>query len=463
MSRTSGLVSLATLLLLVASAHAQEGTVTVSPDVEPAVRNRRTLAECVRLALAQSPSIEGAAAASAEATALRRSARGRFGPVVRVEANVLRWSSPFALPIDIPVPAPLGPLNVPPISVRDATTAQVSATVVQPLTGLWTVYEGHQALSLGEDAAHHQQRATQHDVVLAVADAYLQALEAERMTALAADQVRTIEAHVERARRFLERELIARNDVLEAEVRLAEARARQLQAEGGARLARANLAFQIGLPANEEVWPADLPVPSVAATTARNGAPPGGGSEERPELAAVRARVEQARAGVRVATSQMAPEVNAIFRMEHVEGVYFQPKNAWFVGAQLSWNIWEWGSSYYAIDAARARARQAEAAETRAEEGLRLEAMQAEIELDTATAQLRVAHTTVTQAKQNLEIVERRFEQQAATSTDVLDAQALLQATRVREASAEYGVLRAQARWRRTRGLDPVVIAGGAR
>ena len=183
----------------------------------------------------------------------------------------------------------------------------------------------------------------------------------------------------------------------------------------------------------------------------------------RPELAAARARVEQARAGVRVATSQMLPEVNAIFRMEHVEGVHFQPRNAWFVGAQLSWNIWEWGSSYYAIDAARARARQAEAAETRAEEGLRLEALQAEVEVDTAAAQLRVAQTTVTQAEQNLEIVERRFAQQAATSTDVLDAQALLQATRVRESSAEYGLLRAQVRWRRARGLDPVAIAGGTR
>lgn len=462
MSRTTGLLSLVTLLLLVASAHAQEVTVTPSPAVEPAVRNRRTLAECVRLALAHSPSIEGGAAATAEATALRRSARGRFGPVVRVEANALRWNSPFALPIDIPVPPPLGPLNVPPIAVRDATTAQVSATVVQPLTGLWTVYEGYRAQSLGEDAAHHQERASRQDVILAVADAYLQALEAERMTALAAEQVRTIEAHLERARQFLEGKLIAPNDVLAAEVRLAEARAGQVQAEGGARLARANLAFQIGLPANEEVWPAELPAPSVGATTATNGPPAGGGSEDRPELAAVRARVEQARAGVHVATSQMAPEVSAIFRMEHVEGVYFQPKNAWFVGAQLSWNIWEWGSSYYAIDAARARVRQVEAAETRAEEGLRLETMQADIELDTATAQLRVAHTTVTQAEQNLEIVERRFEQQAATSTDVLDAQALLQATRVRETSAEYGVLRAQVRWRRTRGLDPVVIAGGA-
>ena len=204
MNATRSLVSLVTVLLLAAPAHAQEGadTVTVSPDIEPAVRTRRTLTECVLLALDRSPRVEGAAAASAEATAMRRSARGRFGPVVRVEANVLRWNAPFGLPLEIPVPAPFGPLNVPPIPVRNATTAQLSATVVQPLTGLWTVYEGHRAQLLGEDAARHQERATRDDVVLAVADAYVQALEAERMTELAADQVRTIEAHVERARQF---------------------------------------------------------------------------------------------------------------------------------------------------------------------------------------------------------------------------------------------------------------------
>lgn len=352
MSRTRDRGSLVLLLLLVAPAHAQEGAGIV-PTGSPH-ETRRTLAECVRLALTRSPSIDGAAAASAEATAMRRSARGRFGPVVRLEANVLRWDAPFALPIDIPVPAPGGPPSVPPIAVRDATTAQVSATVVQPLMGLWTVYEGHRAQSRGEDAARHQQRATRHDVALAVADAYVQALEAGRMTELAADQVRTIEAHVERARQFHARDLIARNDVLEAEVRLAEARARRLEAEGGARLARANLAFQIGLPADEQVWPAELPTPTVAATTAWQRAREGR-AEDRPELAAVRARVDQARAGVRVATSQMAPEINAIFKMEHVDGVYFQPANAWFVGAQLSWNVWDWGSTYHAIDAAGPR------------------------------------------------------------------------------------------------------------
>lgn len=467
MSRYAALLLLVMPSFLVPPAHAQEGGEGASSSAP----NRLALAECVALALAHSPRLEGAAAATAEATAMRLSARGRFGPVVRLDANVLRWDSAFALPINIPdsltkkVEPFLGKVDIPPIPVRDATTAQVSATVVQPLTGLWTVYEGHQALSLGEDAARHQQRATRNDVVLAVADAYLQALEAERMIELAGAQVRTIEGHVERARQFLESELIARNEVLGAEVRLAEARALLIQAKGGARLARANLAFQMGLP-DQEVWPEDLPsLPLAAATSATSEDAASGEAGNRPELAVASARVNQARQGVRLAASQMAPEVNALFKVEHVEGLHIQPPTSWFVGAQLSWNLWEWGSTYYAIDAARARAQQAEAGATRAREGLRLERMQAEIEVETTTEQLRVARAAVTQAEQNLEIVEQRFAQQAGTSTDVLDAQALLNAIRVRETSAAYGVLRARVRWRRARGLDPVAMEGegGAR
>ena len=159
----------------------------------------------------------------------------------------------------------------------------------------------------------------------------------------------------------------------------------------------------------------------------------------------------------------MLPQVNALAGVQAVDGVYFQPETAWFVGAQLTWNVWEWGSSYYAIDAARARARQAEAAEARAREGLRLEAPQAELDGDTARAQLGVARAAVTQAERNLASVERRFEQQVSTSADVLDAQALLHAARVREARSEYGDLRAQARLRRATGREPIATPGDAR
>ncbi len=458
MSKTAGPVLLFTWLLFVAGAHAQTQT-EIESDVPAS--NRRSLADCVQLAFSRSPSIEGVAAATAVATAERRSARGRFGPLIRVDGNVMQWDSPFALPLNLMLPEPLPPVNVPPLPIRDATTAEISATAIQPLTGLWTVYEGHRALQLGEDAARHQQRTTQNDVALAVSEAYLQALEGERMVELVGVQIQTIEVHVERARRLLESDLIGRNDVLEAEVRLAEARAQLIEARGGARLARANLAFQIGLPSDQEVWPADLPL-SASAGASPDADPADRDALGRPELATARARVEQAHAGVNVAMSQMLPQINAVFGLRHIEGVYFQPENAWFVGAQLSWNVWEWGSTYYAIDAAQARTRQAEAAEAQAREGLRLEARQTEIAFDTASAYFDVARTTVTLAEQNFEIVERRFAQQVGTSTDVLDAQAMLHAVRARMTSAESALLLAQIRRRRARGQDPVAIEGGA-
>lgn len=420
----------------------------------PAPAARVTLAACVRLALTEHPSLRGAEAVRDEARAERRVARGRFGPVVRVEANVVRWDSSF----DLPLPLNLPGLDVPPIPVRDATTTQVSATVIQPLSGLWMAYEGHRVQQLGEVAARHQYRTIALDVVVAVVDAYLQALEAERLSELARVQAQTIEAHVERARRMEAQELIAPNDLLAAEVRLADARAQLAQALGGARLARVHLAFQIGLPSDEEVWPADIEPPDTEtqASPARHESEL---EQQRPELGTARARVEQAHAGVRVATAQMLPQVSAVGGMQRVGGVHFQPRTAWFVGLQLTWSVWEGGSSYYSIDAARARATQAAAGLTQLQEGLRLEIAQAEIAYETARAQLDVVRTAVVLAERNLMTVERQFEQQASTSTDVLDAAALLHVARVREAQSQYGVLRAQARLRRAIGAEPISAA----
>jgi outer membrane protein TolC len=125
-------------------------------------------------------------------------------------------------------------------------------------------------------------------------------------------------------------------------------------------------------------------------------------------------------------------------------------------GVLLSWNIWDWGSAYYGLDAAQARVLQAKSAQVKAMEGMRLEILQARVELDTSRTQLDVASGAVTQAEKNLESVQRRFEVQSIGSTDVLDAQVLLDRARFNEARTNYSVSRAYAKLRRAQGLDPV-------
>ena len=92
---------------------------------------------------------------------------------------------------------------------------------------------------------------------------------------------------------------------------------------------------------------------------------------------------------------------------------------------------------------------------------MRLEILQAKIELDTSQTQVDVASGAVTQVEMNLESVQRRFEVQSIGSTEVLDAQTLLDRARFNEARAKYSVNRAYVKLRRSQGLDPIPSEGG--
>jgi len=131
-----------------------------------------------------------ASSVTAEMEAEKRSARGRFGPIVRLEANTASWDSPFGLAVDLPLP---GVAITPEIQVRDKNTAQYSATIVQPITELWTIYAGYKAQASALKASQFQKKATKNDMVFAVTDAYIQALESQRTVSIAEAGLKVIE------------------------------------------------------------------------------------------------------------------------------------------------------------------------------------------------------------------------------------------------------------------------------
>jgi outer membrane protein TolC len=448
--RTIGILILGiiiNLLLATGSSYAQ-GDNHASLSIE-----KLSLKKCLKIASEKNQDIEKARFVTAEMEAERCSSMGKFGPIVRLEANNVNWDSPFGVAVDLPIP---GMVTTPEIQIRDRNTTQYSATIIQPITGLWTAYAGYKAQASALKASQFQEKATKNDVIFAVTDAYIQALESQRMVSIAEEGFHVIEAHTAKARRFFENKLIARNDVLEAEVRKAEAQSQLIQAQGGARLARANLSYQIGLPSDKEIWPEELDI-KLLSDKAGSSYDPG----QRPELAVIRSKIEQADAGESAARSRMLPEINAVFKWQGSEGLYMEPDKAWMGGVLLSWNIWDWGSTYYGLDAAQARVHQAKSAQVKAMEGMRLEILQAKIELDTSKTQLDVASRAVAQAEMNLESVQRRFDVQSIGSTEVLDAQVLLDRARLNEARAKYSVSRAYVKLRRARGLDPVPSEGG--
>lgn len=436
------------------------------PPEQGDARARVTLREAVDEAMRHSADVERADAVVHESQAARKQVRGRYGPTLSVNGNVRVWNEAAEVEFDVPGGMmPMTPMAGPSvIPIRDQVTADFTATLAQPLTGLWRIHQSHGALSKQVSASRADREATQHDVALRVSQAYFDALKSEKLSEIAQVTVEQLEAHLARARAFHEMGLISRNEVLETQVRLAEAKADLIEARGTVTLSRSRLAYRMGLPSDRPIAPAPVdeerelaPPPESYEASAQRA------TAQRADLESTRHRIEAAESSVDAAKASMLPELSAVASYQHVAGQALAIRNQAFVGAQLSWNLWEWGATYYGIEEAQAQAAQARAMKRQQEEGIKLEVRQAYVQLQSAREQLEVARQSVEQAEENLRVVQHRFEANAATSTEVLDAQALLAQARVRKTTAHYDYLSAKAALERAVGKHPVpdVMADG--
>lgn len=410
-----------------------------APDSVP-VAQTLSLQECVRLALNRNADVVGATRGVDAATAARASMAGNFGPRVRVEGNYLRYPEAQTIsfaPEGAPTPPPPA-TPVPPFVVREDTTTSLTVSVIQPITPLLAVHSGYRARDFGVDAARLHRKAVERDIAYQATEAYYRLLQAQRLAEVAATSVKQVEAQVTRARAFEKRGAIGRNDVLRAEIALARVTQRRIQADGAVTLASARLASVLGLPPGTEITPTSAPdspapPPSQTADAAVAQALTGRG-----ELGEVDARIAQARAGRNAAWTRLSPQLNAVASYSQISGSAFQEKETRFVGLLLTWDAWDWGSSYFGAREAAAQVRQAEAASAKVRDGVALDARAAHIAYSSSVEGLSVSQAAVAQAEENYRIESRRFEENANTTFDVLDAESLLTQARAQYQTALY-------------------------
>ena len=441
----------------------------------PAAAEPMTLAKCIDVALQSNPDIASANLEVEATTAQRKSARGGFGPKLHMDAGIQRWDSPLTTNFsDLLIPVvnaglaknnqnnplqksdftgQLAPLAQP-IELRAQTTWSASFTLAQPIASLWTIKEAYALRKMGVDLAELQRKAARRDIAFQVTEAYYRVLQAMRLVDVAQKSVENIDAQVKRAQSFYRAGTVGRNDVLRAQLGLAGAQQRLIQANGAVVLARGHLALLMGLPPDAPIDPAD----SIAEVTV-TPLPPATQAEDRAvadrlEIKEIAAQTEQARASERLAKSKMLPQVNAVANFTHSSPTsMFAPKpDILFIGATASWDIWEWGSTYYGIDESKARLAQALAARRKAEDAIRLETRSAHVNTTTAAEALDVARHAVEQAEENFRIEQKRYESTDNTSFDVLDAENQLTTARGQLQAATYDYLIAESNFARAIG-----------
>jgi outer membrane protein len=400
-----------------------------------------TVDECVGIALAHNPDAVTADYDVAYADAALAGVRGQFGPKLEADGNALEYFTPFNIPF--------GAVN---FRVRDPFTWTIGATVTQPLTPLWTTLEQYKAQSFGVDVAAIKRTEVRRQVAFDVVQSYYRLLEAERLAEVATASVAQLEAEEKQAQSNFTNGVIAKNDLLRAQLALANARQRSIQAGGAIVLARAQLAQSMGLPPAEAVEavpfsgaPPAIEEPSLAVAEARALA-------RRPEVREIARSIDQAEASERYSRTKLLPQVNAVANYTHTAGSQFVQADAEYVGLMGSWNVWDWGTTESAISQASARLNQARLARHKVEDQVRIEARQAFVNAGTARDALDVARVAVLQGEENFRIVTKKFENAAATSFDVVDAESVLTQARGQVESALYDFLIARVALQRATG-----------
>ncbi len=315
------------------------------------------------------------------------------------------------------------------------------------------------------DAAASGAERARERIAFDVISAFLSARRAGQLQTVAEESLAAAREHRKVAGDLYDLGVVARNDVLAAEVQVANEEAQRITADNRVELSRSLLALRMGYSGETAVVPepGDFPVPA--------GEPSLPDSlrvalEKRPELQAQEAAIREGEAAVTAARAEFAPTLfgQGAYSYESNE---FNPNQSVFsllVGGKI--NLF----SGFSDVAARREAligverRKEELALIR--DGIALSVKQAHLAVAEAEKRRLVAETAVARAEENLRIQNNRYREGLSISTEILDAQTLLTRAKVDLSNASFDVVEARYRMLLERGellefLDPILGPGG--
>ncbi len=324
----------------------------------------------------------------------------------------------------------------------DKNSFQWRGTVTQPLFTGFALTSAHELAKLGIDQSKVSVELAKLDLALQVKEAYFNILGADKAVEVAKSAVESLESHLTVAKNFYDVGMIPVNDVLKAEVELANAQHSYIRAQNGAKLARVSFSVLLSSSAYESFDVEDILIfkpeaPDFNACMEK-------AMKARPEIKSIDLTDSQIDQRINLAKSKYYPE--AAFTYNYIKagdtlavsGSDFQKANSWQATLGLSWTFWDWDKTKSSVRQAESQKLQMEKTRRAIDDGIRLELKSAILNLKEAEEKIPTAEKAVKQAEENLRVSEERYKAQVTTSTEVLDAQTLLSQARMNYYSALY-------------------------
>lgn len=299
----------------------------------------------------------------------------------------------------------------------------LSATVQMrlPLYTGGAIRAGEAAARDGVRGAAAVQQATAADVKLEVAEAYVAILRAQRQVQVAHASVESLAAHLRDVQAKFDRHMVAKSDLLAADVALANARSSQVSARNTLEVSEEEYNRLLGEPLGR-VPHLDPVLPSFAVDRLPLTQLIAQALVRRGELHALAARAGALAARARAATASRLPHLAAVGGYTHFDNQILNRQNFSSVGVGFTWKLFDGGAAANEADALRSRSRAERHRLADLRSRITLEVRADWLTLAAARARVQASRAATAQAEENLHVSRQLYGVGLASNTQVLEA-----------------------------------------
>lgn len=397
-----------------------------------------SLQECLQQAYNNNPALKSAAWDSRIAGEDSRLAEVSAYPRIDAQAGYTMQLEPQAVKIGG---------NVAETQEPDFAFAGIAAT--------YTIYDfGRRDARMGRayanaEAASQSFTSVRGDFALRVIEAYFSILEADRLIEAATEEVVQITEHRRIAQVLLEEGVVTRNDVLQADVRLASARQKLLTATNNREnrwlllnfLTGSDPGFRGKLDESTSLTDVGLPEAESGAITAK-----------RHDIKAQQQLLEAREFDVRENKKNYIPEIYTRLGMDYVQNDKVREQALFSATLGLRVNLFDgYASRAEHAKAVKQRSKQLDVVRL-AEQRARLEITTSRNDARIAWERINVSEAAIQQSEENLRINKERYQERVGIASEVLDAQTLVTQAKTDYYRALYDYQTATARLKNALG-----------
>lgn len=274
---------------------------------------------------------------------------------------------------------------------------------------------------------------------------YLDLLESEKLIAVAEKEAETLESHLRDARSLFDAGVITKNDLLQADVKLSDARQRLAGMRNNREISAARLNNALIRRLGTVVQVEDISENSSDAMYADIEKAWAFAEKQRPEIQVIDATFKELGLEETAKKSENYPAFFLQGGYDRTENRYQLYEGNWSLTLGLKINLFSGGRTK--AEASRIGHKRLEIIEqkNRIVDGIRLEIEKYILSFKTAKEKLSVTKDAIKQADENLRINRIRYEEGVGTATEVLDAVVLLTVAETNYYRSVYDLKRAEA------------------